>query len=139
MTTLTSKAVNHSVAIMLLHSPYTNSINDSALRYTKTLIEQGHSIYRLFFYHEAVQLASNLTITAQDEQQAAKAWQDLIQQHNIDAVACISSSLKRGIIDKQEAKRYDKASYNLAANIQLGGLGDWIEAVNSADTHISFG
>ncbi len=127
-----------SVAIMLLHSPYTHSINETALRYVKSLLAQGHSVYRLFLYHESVHIASTLSITAQDEINFADAWQTLIHEHNIDCVACISSSLKRGIINEQEAKRYDKPHYNIADNIALGGLGDWIEATNTADTHICF-
>lgn len=139
MTSKHPTSTPQSVAIMLVHSPYTHSINDTALRYVKSLIKQGHHVQRLFLYHEATQIASNLSITAQDENNQAQAWQDLIQAHNIDCVACISSSLKRGIIDEQEANRYDKPHHNLAQNITLGGLGDWIEAVNAADTHISFG
>ena len=128
-----------SVAIMLVHSPYTHSINETALLYVKSLIQQGHNVHQLFLYHEATQIASNLTITAQDENNQATQWQELINTHNIDCVACISSSLKRGVIDEQEASRYEKPHHNLASNISLGGLGDWIAAVNTADTHIVFG
>ena len=127
-----------SVAIMLIHSPHSRAVNSSALSYCKALLESGHKIERLFFYHESVQLGSAFTITAQDELNPAEDWQALINEYQLDAVVCIASGLKRGLIDDAEAKRYNKSSHNLSETFELAGLGDWIEAVNQSDQHIVF-
>ena len=130
--------MSKSVAIMLIHSPFSRAINSAAFSYCRALLESGHHIQRLFFYHESVQLGSNLSISAQDELNPAKAWQDLIDTYKIEAVVCIASAMKRGVIDADEASRYDKPAFNLASGLQLAGLSDWIDAVNHSDQHIVF-
>jgi len=127
-----------SLAIMLVHSPYQQSISQTALRYTQQLLTKGHKVHTLFFYHESVNQGSKLMICAQDETNIAQQWQALIEKYQLNAIVCIASGLKRGVIDQSEAKRYEKTQFSLAPAFSLGGLGEWIEAVNSADQHIVF-
>lgn len=112
--------------------------NLQALRYAQAVLALNHQIERVFFYHDAVYLASSLNCYPQDEYNLASLWQEWIATNNIPATACIASSLKRGIIDASEAKRYDKSSTNLHPSIELAGLGTWLEAVQNSDQHISF-
>ncbi len=128
-----------SLAVMVLSSPFSSQHAQTALSYCQAAVDQGHRIYRVFFYHDGAYVASTLHCVPQDEIDVAKQWQAFIQQHEIDAVVCIASALKRGIIDATEAKRYEKNAHNLAAGFELSGLGQWVDAVNSADQHIVFG
>ncbi len=127
-----------SIAIMVCQHPNSHSSHTLALRYCQTLIQLGHKIDRLFFYHNAVSIGSSLSVYSQDETNINQAWLELIIENNIDAVLCIASALKRGIIDENEAKRYKKDANNLASGFRLAGLGDWIESMNRADQHIVF-
>ena len=124
---------------MVLGSPYGDSSTDTALDFSKAVLASGYSIERLFFYHEAAHVGSSLTVSSQDEQNLPEAWQAFIKSNQLDAVVCIASGLKRGIIDKPESKRYERDHFTLSENIELAGLGQWIDAVNSADKHIVFG
>ena len=84
-------------------------------------------------------MANTLGTAAQDEIDIAKAWQDFIADNHVNAIACIASAIKRGIINSTEAKRYDKTASNICSAIELGGLGEWIEASTLADKSIVFG
>ena len=110
----------------------------TALHFAQSAIRQGFHIRCLFFYHQGVYLASNLTVCPQDENDLAKAWQNFIEQHQLPAIACIASALKRGIINPEEAARYQRPADNLHPAFILGGLGSWLEAVKSADQHVIF-
>ncbi|CAA0096610.1 Putative sulfurtransferase DsrE [BD1-7 clade bacterium] len=128
-----------SVAVMILASPYGGTSSQTALHYCQALLEQGHSIYRLFFYNEGAYNAIATSESSQDELNICSAWQQLVQSNKLDAVVCIASGLKRGVLNESEAKRYEKPCAPLANGFELSGLGQWVDAVNNADQHIVFG
>lgn len=128
-----------SIAIMVLGSPYSNSSTRNALDFARHVLSTGRRIELLFFYHEGVHAASGLTVSSQDEQNLPEAWQQFIKANDIEAVVCIASALKRGIIDQSEADRFRKTQHSLDGSLALGGIGQWIEAVNNANKHIVFG
>lgn len=125
--------MSKSIAVLLL-----SDNNLQALRYVEATLELGHRIERLFFYHDAVHLASKLRCTPQDEFNLNELWHSLIEKHQLPATACIASALKRGILNEQEAQRYNKTQHNLHPSIELAGLGTWLEAVKNSDQQISF-
>ena len=128
-----------SIAIMILGNATASGSAQNALVFAKAALAQGKKIERLFFYHEAVTMGSTLAVCNQDEQHLSAEWQGFIREHGLDGVVCIASALKRGVVDSTESRRYEKATYNLAEGMELSGLGQWVDAVNSADKYIVFG
>ncbi len=63
----------------------------------------------------------------------AAQWGEFAAQENVDLVVCVASALKRGIVDSDESRRYNKPSGNLASGFNLSGLGQWIDACINAD------
>lgn len=110
-----------------------------ALAFAQAVVEQGHTVERVFFYQEAVYLALDTAVLPQDEQDQSKAWQHFVQTYQLDAVVCIAAALRRGVLDASEAQRYQKTTSNLAKGFVLSGLGQWHEAVQLADRAIWFG
>lgn len=131
--------MSQSIAIMVLGSPYAETSTQTALHFAKATLAKGYAIERLFFYHEAAYVGSALTVAAQDEINLPEAWQAFIAANALDSVVCIASALKRGILDSDEASRYEKPAVSLDNRMQLAGLGQWIDAVNRADKQIIFG
>ena len=125
-------------AILIQGAPYTSQATLSALHFCHALLAQGHAIERLFFYQDGVHNASLSVVPPQDEFHIPQAWQALIQQHDLDAVVCIASALKRGILDAGEAARYDKPAASLLPGFTIGGLGLWLEASDKADRVLNF-
>ncbi|MBV1930377.1 MAG: sulfurtransferase complex subunit TusD [Porticoccaceae bacterium] len=125
--------------IVILGAPYTDEAAESAFRFTQAALEKNHQIYRLFFYHDGVHNASSLITLPQDEIQPAQRWANLIAQYDLEAIVCIASSLRRGLLNETEAKRFSKPASNLTPGFKLAGLGDLVDAAQQSDRLITFG
>jgi tRNA 2-thiouridine synthesizing protein D len=128
-----------SFALAVYGSPHSSQSSYQALRFCQSAITQGHSILRVFFYHEGVYTASLLNTPAQDEFDLSYEWRVLAQAHKLDLVVCIASALKRGLLDEAEARRYKKSGENLAPEFAISGLGQLLDAAVTADRFITFG
>ena len=111
----------------------------SALAFAHAVLDAGHSIILIFFYHDGVHHASALVSPPQDELNLPEQWQDLIDKFQLDAVVCIAAALRRGIINNTESERYELPASNLRDCYHLSGLGQFLEAIIVADRLIIFG
>ena len=125
--------------IVVNEGPYTHQAADTAYQFTKAALEKGHEIVRVFFYHDGVNNGTRLTTPPQDERNIVKRWSELAQQHKLDLVVCVAAAQRRGIVDRDEAKRHSKDADNIAAGFRISGLGQLIEAGVLADRLIAFG
>ncbi|MEX2367025.1 MAG: sulfurtransferase complex subunit TusD [Pseudohongiellaceae bacterium] len=125
-------------SIVVLGAPYSSQSPSSALAFTRAALESGHGIYRLFFYLDGVHNGSALAVPPQDEVHIPRAWQTLILEHQIDAVVCAASALKRGLLDAGEAERYDRMGASLLDGFLISGLGQLVDASLNSDRVISF-
>ena len=119
--------------------PYSSQASYSAFQFARSLLKQGHSLYRVFFYSDGIHNATTLAISPQDEFDLQVAWQLLAEKYQLDLVVCIAASLKRGVLNEEEAQRYNKPTHNLAKEFNLSGLGQLVEAASISDRLISFG
>ena len=126
-------------SLAIYAAPYSSQASYSAYSFALALLENGHSLYRVFFYHDAIHTASSLTTPQQDEINFTEQWQDLAKMHKIDLVVCIAAALKRGLINQQESVRYEKPAFNLADGFEISGLGQLIDAAVTSDRLITFG
>jgi tRNA 2-thiouridine synthesizing protein D len=126
-------------SLAVYSAPYSSQASYSAYQFAVSLLNQGHSLHRVFFYQDGVHNATNLAAPPQDEFNLQKAWQRLAQDHHLDLVVCIAAALRRGILDESEAKRYDKQSHNIATEFCISGLGQLVEAAVVSDRLICFG
>lgn len=130
--------MKQSIAVLVLSAPEAPS-TWQALEFCREVLTQGFAIEAVFFYHQSTSLANQLTISPQGESSIHQNWQQFIESNNINAHVCIASSLTRGVLNEQEATRYQKPSFNLHPAFEVSGLGAWIEACNNADKQIAFG
>jgi len=126
-------------SIVITGAPYSTQAPYSAWRFAKAALENGHNIYRVFLHGDGVLCASNLHTSAQDELNINQLWNDLAKQHKLDIVVCITSALKRGLLDEAESKRHNKKHFNVSPLMELSGLGQLVDAVNHSDRLITFG
>ncbi|WP_339896933.1 sulfurtransferase complex subunit TusD [uncultured Gilvimarinus sp.] len=125
--------------LVILGAPYSDSASQTALAFAQAALANGHNIYRLFFYADGIHNATRLAAPPQDEHDLPASWQQLIEQHQLDAVVCIAAALRRGLLDATEAERYQKGSDNIAQGFELSGLGQLIEASAASDRVLTFG
>lgn len=110
-----------------------------ALRFAQAVLAGGHEIVRLFFYQDGVYSAANNIVAPQDEQDIARQWREWVSQHQLDGVVCIAAALRRGVLNTEEATRYQRSAVNLDGPWALSGLGQLHDAAQAADRLICFG
>lgn len=125
-------------AIVVRGAPYSSQAALSAYHFCHAVLASGHSIQRLFFYEDGVLNASAAIVPPQDDLHLPQAWQTLVQQHGLDAVVCVSSALKRGVLDAAEAERYGLAAGSLLPGFVIGGLGQLVDSCVQADRVLNF-
>lgn len=124
---------------LLIHSAPSSQASLSAYQFVRALLEQGHRLYRVFFYHDGAYHGSAIHCVGQDEFDLSTAWSELQEKYQLDMVVCIAAGLKRGIIDSTEASRYEQKQHNLGEHIELSGLGQLADATVNSDRLITFG
>lgn len=127
------------ISLLIHASPTEHASSMTALRFAKAALAKGHEIYRVFFYMDAVWLASQLSVLPQDEASQLELWAQLSRDHECDLVVCIAAALRRGVLDETESKRYRKHAANLPSEFTLSGLGQMVECCALSDRVVSFG
>ncbi|OZG73620.1 sulfurtransferase TusD [Hahella sp. CCB-MM4] len=126
-------------SIVVYGAPHSSQAPYSAYQFIQAALSRGHSIYRIFFYHDGATNGSSLVVSPQDDDLLPKAWHELKQQHEIDFVVCIGAGIKRGVINEQEAARYERTQHSLNDRFELSGLGQLVDASLKSDRVITFG
>jgi tRNA 2-thiouridine synthesizing protein D len=126
-------------SIIVYAAPASSQAASTALQFVKTLLHEGHDIYRLFFFSDGVHNTNRLVVAPQDEMNLPREWHRLISNYEIDSVACVSSAIKRGILNEQEAKRHELDSSTLLDSSEIAGLGQMVDAMVNSDRIVHFG
>ena len=126
------------LSLVITAAPGSNQANQSALAFARDALDAGHSLYRVFFYEQGVHAGNAYTVVPQDEIDLPATWQELITRYQLDAVVCVASALKRGVLNAEEARRYQREGSNLRAGFELSGLGQWVDACIHSDRVVSF-
>ncbi len=124
---------------MVYAAPHSSQAAASALKFAKTVLDQGHELYRLFFFGDGVHNANSLSIVAQDDRNLQQQWHELIKKYDLDSVICVSSAIKRGIIDERESQRYELNAVSAYDSSEIAGLGQLIDATLHSDRVVNFG
>ncbi len=126
------------LAVLVYGSPASSRAHISALGFVRAALEGGHRITRVFFYHDAVTIGSNLIVTPQDETDVGGAWVDVAREHGVELCLCIAAALRRGVINGEEAQRYERGAANLREPFEIVGLGQLAAAIIESDRVVTF-
>jgi tRNA 2-thiouridine synthesizing protein D len=124
---------------IVLFAPAHSPAARRALRFAQAVLAGGHEIVRLFFYQDGVHSASANAVMGQDELDLASEWRAFVSEQQLDGVVCIAAALRRGVLNAEEAQRYQRPAANLAEGWVLSGLGQLHDAAQQADRLICFG
>ncbi|BAJ02258.1 sulfurtransferase complex subunit TusD [Shewanella violacea] len=117
---------------------YPSSASYNAYHFTKSALESGHEVIRVFFYQDGVFNTNGLNSPASDEFDLTRAWVALSEKYQVDLVNCVSAALRRGIISETEAKESHVSHWNMQAPFTMGGLGELVTGLEVADRLVSF-
>ena len=126
-------------AIQINEGPYQHQASDTAYFFTKTALEKGHEVFRVFFYHDGVNNSTRLTTPPQDDRHVVNRWADLAEKYELDMVVCVAAAQRRGIVDEGEAQRNGKDATNIHPKFRISGLGQLVEAAIQSDRLVVFG
>ena len=112
--------------ILVNEGPYQHQASDSAYLFTKAALEEGHKIFRVFFYHDGVNNGTRLATPPQDDRHIPNRWSELAKEYDLDLVLCVAAAQRRGMVDPDEMKRNNKDSNNIAEKFRISGLGQLI-------------
>lgn len=126
-------------AVVVNEGPCQHQASNTAFHFARSVLEKGHRIARVFFYHDGVDNGTSLAAPPQDEPHLANLWSRLAREHGLDLVVCVAASQRRGIMDEREAGRHGVPAANLAPGFRISGLGQLIDAAIEADRVLVFG
>ncbi len=129
------------ISIQVNEGPYQHQAADTAYQFTKAAIAAGHTIFRIFFYHDGVNNASRFAIPPQDDRNVVNNWAELKNSDgsDIDRVVCVAAALRRGMLDESEASKNGVDANNIHSAFRISGLGQLIEAGIKSDRLVVFG
>jgi len=125
-------------ALVVLGGPYSQAATHSALRFGEALIDQGHRLETVFFYHDGVYNASRLAAPPQDEPHLVDAWVRLANDQGTELLVCVAAALRRGLLDEREAQRHGKPAFSVEPPFVLSGIGQLVEAGITHDRLVTF-
>lgn len=126
-------------SLLVLSSPASGNGAQTAATFAQSVIERGHSIYRVFFLDAGTYTGAAAAVFPQDEANRIDPWVELAEQHGAELILCVSSALKRGMLDQSEAKRYEKQASTIHPAFTISGLGQLVDASACSDRLITFG
>lgn len=109
-----------------------------AWRFAEAALAQGHQILRVFFAGAGVGHGNALTTPGRDETDLTRRWQTLQAEHQLDLVVCVAAALRRGVLDADSARSWERPQTNLADGFVISGLGQLAEAQLQADRLVTF-
>jgi tRNA 2-thiouridine synthesizing protein D len=125
-------------AILVHGAPHSSQASLSALRFAEAAVDAGHSMVRVFFYHDAVHVANDFVVAPQDEVDVAASWVEFAERSGTELAVCVAASSKRGVVDANEAQRQSKPTASVRNGFAIVGLGQLVEAAGEADRLITF-
>jgi tRNA 2-thiouridine synthesizing protein D len=126
-------------SLLVLSCPASGSGAQTAAAFAQCVIERGHSIRRVFFLDDGTYAGADAAVFPQDEVDRIKPWVELKEQHAVELILCISSALKRGMLDESEARRHEKQASTVHPTFTISGLGQLVDACANSDRLITFG
>jgi tRNA 2-thiouridine synthesizing protein D len=129
--------VNYS--ILVLSSPLAGQGARNAAAFAHAVIARGHRLHRVFFLDDGTYVGGALPIFPQDEADRLHPWVALAEQHGVELDLCISSALRRGMLDAAEAERHEKCAASVHPAFTIAGLGQLVDACAKSDRLITFG
>jgi tRNA 2-thiouridine synthesizing protein D len=127
------------IGVIVSEGPYTHQAADTAYNFVSAALQKGHTVPRVFFYHDGVAVSNKLSVPPQDERHVQQKWTDLAQVSGIDLVVCVAAAQRRGVLDAKEAKRLGKDAATVADGFRISGLGQMIEMAVQCDRVVTFG
>ncbi|MBR9912333.1 MAG: sulfurtransferase complex subunit TusD [Gammaproteobacteria bacterium] len=110
--------------------------DNHAVKFARTLLQQGHQLYRVFFYADGVYSAASKPANPGAARQG-ELWQLLAREYPTDLVVCTTAASQRGLVAADSDPSADCSS-RLLPCFELAGLAELTDAAASSDRVVTF-
>ncbi|GAB3276195.1 sulfurtransferase complex subunit TusD [Parahaliea aestuarii] len=124
-------------ALLVLAPP--GSASRAALGFARAACARGHQLERVFFLDRGVENGMGTAVAPQGERDLPAQWAQLASEQGVELVLCISSAIRRGLLDATEAQRHEKVGPTVAPGFTIGGLGLLVETCTDCERLLTFG
>ena len=114
------------LACLIEVTPESGSLGVSALQFVESCANQAIDVF-VFFYGDGVYTVHALRNAPTDEPPLQTLWTQVAERPNVTCVACVTAAERRGV-----------TSNYVLSGCRLGGLGEWTEAMATADRVVQF-
>ena len=115
------------LSLLIQGGPLSTNAPSIALQFAREAVSQGHVLYRVFLYKDAVQLANRFNSVPADETDLQSEWQTFAKDSRAELTVCIAAGQRRGIVED-----------DVAEGFSIVGLGQMIEAMFESDRTVTF-
>ena len=126
-------------SLLVLAGPASGHGTLTAARFARAVLARGHHIRRVFFLDDGAATGADPAVFAQDEADPVREWAALAGEHGVELVLCITSALRRGVLDPAEAERHERAVATAHPAFVISGLGQLVDATAGSDRLVTFG
>ena len=99
----------------------------SALGFIQAAVSLGHSVYRVFFYHDGVQIADKQAVN----HETVRDLLALAEKEGFEITVCIAAATRRSVLNAD-------STASTPTNLQIVGLGQLADAVIQSDRFLTF-
>jgi len=110
-----------------------------AAMFARSALARGHRIHRVFFLDHGAAVGAAGAVFPQDEENPLELWTELAAAHSLELVLCVSSALRRGMLDTGEAVRHERGTATIHHAFTIAGLGQLVDAWTSSERLVTFG
>lgn len=119
------------ISLLVQGAPYSSYACEQALSFAKAVVRKQITLFRVFFYKDAVSIANRNFELPSDEWNIQKAWLDFAKSNQVELMICIGAAQRRGvgpsIVQSDENEGF-----------KIVGLGQFIEATIESDRVVTF-
>ena len=126
-------------SLVVLAPPASGHCTATAAQFALAAIRRGHQVHRVFFLDQGTLSGGQAAVFPQDEADPLASWLELAERHGVELVLCISSALRWGMLDQEEADRHERPAATVHPAFTISGLGQLVDACAHSDRLLTFG
>jgi len=125
-------------SLVVHSSPCSGQSARGALQFARATARAGHRVELVFFFHDGVYNGVKAPALNHAGATLARQWSQFAAEHGARLAVCVTTALRRGVLDEEQARRHGTAAV-LHPGFSLAGLGQLLEAAVHSDRLITFG
>ena len=123
--------------LLICCAPSRQLIGLRAFQFADSLVKLGHRLHRVFFYQDAVLLASQHYHPPNHELNLQQAWLQLAARQKLSLEVCPTAGRRRAVVGADEAQLLG-LSCNLAEGFSLSGVSQLVLMSHECDRMVQF-